>query len=111
MCISRTYYLLFYPQTQDLTVYRHNGSRYAPIVPDQQGRYPIPELDMEVGLFGGWARYWYQGELLPLPSEMARSLAEERRLRQQAERQRAEAEHQRAEAERQRSEEERQRAE
>lgn len=108
------YYLLFYPADQELTLYRHNGRKYVSVRPNEQDRYAIAELQLEIGLLDRWARYWYQGALLPLPGDLLRDLEEERRLRemyqQQAEqeRQRAEQSEQRAEQERQRADQERQ---
>jgi Uma2 family endonuclease len=104
------YFLLFYPEDQELTLYRHNGRKYVSVRPNEQDRYAIVELQLEIGLFEGWARYWYQGTLLPLPADLLRDLEEERR-RSEAYRQQAEQERQRAERSEQRAEEERQRAE
>jgi Uma2 family endonuclease len=98
------YYLLFYPQIQELSLYRHDGSKYVSVLPNERGRFPLPELELEVALLGGWVRYWHRGELLPLPPELVRNLEKERRLRQQAERGREEAER-RAELEQRRAEE------
>ena len=64
------YYLIFYPDTGDLSLYRHNGKRYVSVKPNEHGRYAIPELDLELAIVDGWVRYWYQGELLPLPEEL-----------------------------------------
>jgi Uma2 family endonuclease len=80
------YYLIFYPDNEELTLYRHNGEKYVTVTPNQHGRYPIPELEMEVGLLDGWARFWFRGELLPLPAEMQRQLDEARKERDQARR-------------------------
>jgi Uma2 family endonuclease len=66
------YYLLFYPDTQDLTLYHHSGRKYTSVPPNEQGRHLIPDLDLEVGLLDGWVRFWYQGQLLPLASELQR---------------------------------------
>src|SRR5207248_9358297 len=81
------YYLLFYPETQDLTLYRHTRRKYVSVKPDERGRCPIPELNLEVGLLDGWVRFWHNGELLPLPADLQRDLDEARRqvhdLRQQ----------------------------
>lgn len=73
------YYLIFYPDTQDLTLFHHQGEKYVSKKPNRRGRLAIPELDVEVGLFDGWVRYWYQGELLPLPADLQRDLDETRR--------------------------------
>jgi Uma2 family endonuclease len=72
------YYLLFAPDKQEMTLYRHNGSRYVKVAVDENGRCAIEELDIEVGLMDAWVRFWYQGELLPLPGEMQRSLDDAR---------------------------------
>jgi Uma2 family endonuclease len=90
------YYLVFYPDTQDLTLYRHTGKKYVSVKPNKQGRYPIPDLELEVGLLGGWVRYWHRGELLPLPADLQRDLEEARRQADEATR-RADAEARRAE--------------
>jgi Uma2 family endonuclease len=95
------YYLIFYPDTQDLTLYRHNRRKYVSVKPNQHGRYPIAQLDLEMGLHDGWVRYWYEGELLPLPADLQRELDQARR-QAAAEKQRADELQQRLEeAERQ----------
>jgi Uma2 family endonuclease len=73
------YYLLFYPDNQDLSLFRLKGKKYVSVKPNRQERYPVPELEMEVGLLDGWVRYWYQGELLPLPADLLRQVAAEKR--------------------------------
>ena len=73
------YYLTFYPDHQELTLFRHTGTRYSSVVPDENGLHAIPELEMAVGLVDGWARYWFRGEMLPLPSDLQRDLDESRR--------------------------------
>jgi Uma2 family endonuclease len=71
------YYLLFVPgEEQELTLYRHTGERYVSVVPDKDGRHAIAELDLAVGLLDGWVRYWFQGELLPLPADLLFALEE-----------------------------------
>ena len=72
------YYLLFYPDEADLRLYRHNQRKYVLVKPNEHGRYPVPEVRMEVALLDGWVRFWYRGELLPLPDEMQRELIEAR---------------------------------
>jgi Putative restriction endonuclease len=111
------YCLMYYPEREDLKVWRHNDQEYELIPANAQGRFAIAALELEVGLVDGWVRYWFQGELLPLPAELlhraeqADRRAEEANRRAEQERQRAEQERQRAEQERQRAEQERQRAE
>jgi Uma2 family endonuclease len=73
------YYLIFYPDDQELTLYRHTGRKYVSVKPNGNGRYPLPELEMEIGLLDSWIRYWYQGELLPLPADLQHDLDEARR--------------------------------
>ncbi len=75
------YYLLFQPDVQELSLYRHTGRKYVSVKPNAAERYPIPELELEVALLDGWVRYWFRGELLPLPGELLRKFqAAERRL-------------------------------
>jgi hypothetical protein len=104
------YYLVFYPDGQELTLFRYGSRRYVTVRPNRAGRFAIPELEMEVALLDGWVRFWYQGELLPLPADLLRDLEDTRRELRQATR-RANALQQRAEAEAQRAEAEAQRAE
>jgi Uma2 family endonuclease len=89
------YYLVFYPDNQDVTLYRHTGKKYVAVKPTRQERYPIPRLDLEVGLLYGWLRYWYQGELLPLPGDLQQELDKARR-RADDEKRRADDEKRRA---------------
>ena len=67
------YYMLFQPDVQELTLYRHNRRKYVSVKPNEEERHPIPELDLEVALLDGWVRFWFRGELLPLPGELAQS--------------------------------------
>src|SRR5581483_1084336 len=73
------YYLLFDPETQVLTLFHHDGRQYVRVEPNEHGRLALPELDLEVGLLDGWVRFWYQGELLPLPADLQRQLNETQR--------------------------------
>ncbi len=76
------YYLAFMPELQEMTLYHHNGEKYDRVQANAHGRYEIPELELEVGLHGGWMRYWFRGELLPLPAELQSELQKERRERE-----------------------------
>jgi Uma2 family endonuclease len=96
------YFLLFYPERQDLTLFHHDGSRYCGVVSNEHGRLAIPELELEVALHEEWLRFWFRGELLPLPGELLFERDEANR-RAEAEAQRAEAETRRADAEAQRA--------
>jgi Uma2 family endonuclease len=111
------YYLIFHPDNQELTLYHLKGKQYVSVKPNRRGRYSIPELELEVALVDGWVRFWYQGELLPLPADLQRDLDTARRRAAAAERrannaeQRAESAERRVASERQVAESERQRAE
>ncbi len=108
------YYLLFYPDNQEMTLYRHTGRKYVSVKPNEHGRCAIPELEIEVALLEGWVRFWFRGEQLPLPADLQRELdqlkqrlAESEHRAREAERSRQEAERSRQEAERSRQEAER----
>jgi Uma2 family endonuclease len=64
------YYLTYLAEQKELILYRHNGESYERTKPNAQGRFPIPELELEAGLHHGWVRYWFRGQLLPLPAEL-----------------------------------------
>ena len=51
------------------------------------GRLPVRELEVEVGLLDGWARFWHRGELLPLPADLQRQLDDLQTRLKQAQRQ------------------------
>jgi len=69
------YYLLFYPDGEELTLFHTGPRRYVSVPPNEAGRFAIPELDLEAGLLGGWVRYWFRGELVPLPGDLVVRLA------------------------------------
>jgi Uma2 family endonuclease len=79
------YYLMFVPDSQEMTLYRHNGEKYVSVKPNAQDRCEIPELELEVGLHEGWMRYWFRGERLPLPAELQGQFQRERQARLVAE--------------------------
>ncbi len=80
------YFLLFYPETRDLTLYHHTGEKYVAVPPNEESRHAIPELALELGLHEGWVRYWFRGELLPLPADLQRALDETQKRLEDAER-------------------------
>jgi Uma2 family endonuclease len=103
------YYGIYEIKTGNLEVYHLIDFVYRRIEPNERGHYPIPVLDVELGLWQGsyqnqellWLRWWdSQGNLLLTGSEQV-----------EIERARTEQERQRTEQERQRTEQERQRAE
>jgi Uma2 family endonuclease len=73
------YYLLFNPDAAEMTLYRLRGRTYRSVPPNERGRHALAELDLEVALLDDWVRYWYKGELLPLPADLQRDLDETRR--------------------------------
>jgi Uma2 family endonuclease len=88
------YYLLFYPDVLEVTLFRHTGRRYAAVRPNDSGRLDIPQLTLEAALLEDWVRFWFKGELLPLPAELERDLQETRRQLRQAEKRARQAEEQ-----------------
>jgi Uma2 family endonuclease len=66
------YYLLFYPETQDLTLFKLNKrkSKYGSVHPDEAGGCAIPELDLTIKLLDEWVRFWWKGKLLPITTEL-----------------------------------------
>jgi Uma2 family endonuclease len=82
------YYLLFQPDVQELTLYRYTGRKYVSIKPNDAERLALPELELEVALLDGWVRFWFRGQLLPLPAELQRQLDDLRRERDDLRRER-----------------------
>jgi hypothetical protein len=87
------YLLMFYPDNQELTVYRHNGRKYVTVKPNEREHYAVSEVEIEVALLDGWVRYWYQGQLLPLPAELQRGRDEALQRADRAEHHASQAEH------------------
>jgi Uma2 family endonuclease len=79
------YYLLFYPEVQELTLFHYTNDRFVSVKPNEHGRLAIPQLELEVALLDEWARYWFRGKLLPLPADLQRERDEARRKLQTAE--------------------------
>lgn len=86
------YYLLFYPDADEFTLFRLGEKGYSTVVPGANGRCPIPELELEVGLLGKWMRYWFRGELVPLPGDLLKERDAERTARLAAEQRAKDAE-------------------
>ena len=117
------YYLLFYPDQQELTLFRHNGKKYVSVKPNEAGRLTVTELETEVALVDGWVRFWFRGQLVPLTAELLRDLEETRRRAEREKRRadrleqglvdqkgRTEEEKRRADEEKRRADEEKRRA-
>lgn len=89
------YYLLFYPDNQELTLFRRGARKYVSVKPNAQGRYSIPEIEVGVAILDGWVRYWFRGELVPLPGDLVIEVREARR-QTQMEKRRADEQQRRA---------------
>lgn len=68
------YYLLFYPEDEELTLFRSTAKGFAPVRTNDADRFAIPELELEAAMLGGWVRFWFRGNLVPLPGEMMRQM-------------------------------------
>jgi Uma2 family endonuclease len=81
------YYLLFYPDNEEMTLFKMGKKGYRAVPPNANGRVAIPELELEAGLLDGWVRFWFRGELLPLPGDLLkqRDAAEKRAATAEAE--------------------------
>ncbi len=79
------YYLLFYPDAEEMTLFHMGEKKYTTVRPNAAKRYPIPELELEVALLNKWVRYWFRGELVPLPGDLLKERDAERAARLAAE--------------------------
>jgi Uma2 family endonuclease len=82
LCVP--YYLHFDLDQISIHLYRWTPQGYEALPPNEQGRHVIPELEIEVALVGDWMRFWFRGELVPLPAELLSSLESERQARRHA---------------------------
>ena len=75
------YYLMFHPDHQELTLYELNKrkGKYVSVHPDGEGNHALPELDLTIRLLDGWARFWWKGALLPIPTELQAELVQVRK--------------------------------
>jgi hypothetical protein len=51
-------------------VFRLSVKKYVAVKPNAAGRSEIPPLKLEVAIRDGWVRFWFEGELLPLPGDL-----------------------------------------
>jgi Uma2 family endonuclease len=79
------YYLLFYPDGEEMTLFHLGEKKYGAVRPNANKRHAIPELELEVALLDKWVRYWFRGELVPLPGDLLKERDAERQARQAAE--------------------------
>lgn len=102
------YYGIYEIKNNKLEVYHNLDFSYHKLAPNDRGHYPIPLLDVELGLWHGtyqnqtqtWLRWWdNQGNLLLIGQEQAeleKHRTEQEKHRAQQEKQRADLEKQRA---------------
>ena len=128
--VHAPYYGIYEVDPGRIEMYHLAGGLYHRMAPNERGRYALPRLGVELGLWTGeylgatvpWMRWWdEQGDLLLMGeerAEVAESLlrqeqqaTEEAQRRAEEARHRAEEERRRAEEARHRAEEERRRAE
>jgi Uma2 family endonuclease len=99
--IKASYYIIWDPFGVRLEVFERIRGRYQPRNPDENGRFYIPEMEVEFGIWNGtyqgfpgdWLRIWENGRLVPTAEEqtdLERQVAEQERRRAETEKQRAE---------------------
>ncbi len=113
--IRAPYYAIFDADNDRLEVYELRDGRYVALTPNEYGRFLIPPLRVELGIWHGrflsmelpWLRWWdNEGNLLPSSDEYI----EQEKQRARRERRQAKLEKQRAEQAEGRTEQEKQRA-
>lgn len=110
--IRAKYYLIWHPKREKLEAFVLADGRYMPMEANLDGRYSIPEMEAEFGIWEGefddgidvWLRPWTpEGDLVLTSGESkeeAETRAESFKRRVNSERRRADAEKQRADNER-----------
>jgi len=113
--IRIAYYAIYEVTKASVEVYCLTNARYQLVSPNERGHYPIPPMDVELGIWQGsdgqqelpWLRWWdSEGNLLLTGEERA----EQETRRAEQETRRAEQETRRAEQETRRAEQEARRA-
>jgi Uma2 family endonuclease len=120
--VRAPYYGIFDAEHDTLEFYRLLDGQYQLQAPNEHGRYPLPPLGVELGIWHApwfnvdtaWLRWWdADGTMLPTEAERAAALerqAAEDRRRADTERLRAEDEQRRADEEKLRAQDEQRRA-
>ena len=72
------YYSILHLDEQKLLLleYDERQGGYRSVHPDRNGRHAIRELELELGLLDGWARFWWKGALLPTSTELQAEVVE-----------------------------------
>jgi Uma2 family endonuclease len=88
--VRAPYYAIFVPGPTGLEVYRLSNGRYRRSRPNKRGHYPVPPMNVELGVWHGtflnltldWLRFYdLTGTLLPAAAERAEA---ERRAKEEA---------------------------
>jgi multidrug efflux pump subunit AcrA (membrane-fusion protein) len=121
--IVAEFYVIFDPERATLDVHQRINARYQQLTPNAQGRFLIPPLGVELGIWvgnfrnlsGTWLRAWDPATdtLLPLDAdriETERQRANEQKKRADEQRQRADEQQKRADEQRERADAAEQRA-
>ncbi len=91
--IRAKYYGIFESERDRIEMYEMENGLYRPMIPNAAGRFPIPELRVELGLWHGvidgldlpWMR-WFDAEGIMLPSDNERAERNAERAQRNAER-------------------------
>jgi putative restriction endonuclease len=106
--IQSRFYAIHDPDREELSVYELIRGKYQPLLPTAAGRFRIPPMELDLGIWHGeylsapaaWLRAWdLNGNLIPTPQE----IVEHEQLQVERERNRAEREQSRADQERNRA--------
>lgn len=90
------YYLLFEPDKKQVVLFKLSTGKkkYVSVRPNRDERFPVPELELEIGLLDDWVRFWFRGELLQLPAQLKEEALEAKKLARKESRRAAAAEEQ-----------------
>ena len=88
--VRPAFYAIFVPTVAELEVYELVHHAFVPVKPNEAGRYPIPPMRMELGVWHGtlerteddWIRWWSPDGVM-LPSDLERAEEQQRRAEEQ----------------------------
>lgn len=64
------YVVVFDPESERLELQHMIGGMLVPSSVNAAGRADIPELGIELGVLDGQMRFWFRGEVIPLPADV-----------------------------------------